>query len=193
MRKYRIFRFLCTKCGRCCRTRRIGETVVLYERDIVILADALGIKEDAFISIYAKCYEYNYITQSSCLCIRRIVLPCKKGCPFLEKNICSVHSFKPFQCAAWPYLEPTLSFAHYNMKSLAWCPGFGRGYVLPMDKIHKLINEQKQYESDYYSQVKDPTSKVCKWLNIMKTEKAFVIKCDNDGYFRKATLLRGDV
>jgi hypothetical protein len=63
-------------------------------------------------------------------------------CMFLRANRCSVYEGRPTQCRTWPFWPE-------NMTAKAWtavaagCPGVGRGPVVAVDEIRRILREQR--------------------------------------------------
>ena len=91
------FNFGCTQCGKCC-TRDAVESIILKGYDIYKLCNGLDMK------IYDFLYKYTegYIGPSSGLPLFRMKVDRRDKCPFLKRNKCSVHEFKPNVCDSYP-------------------------------------------------------------------------------------------
>lgn len=65
--------------------------------------------------------------------------PGSKDCIFLKDKRCTVYEGRPTQCRTWPFWPE-------NMKARKWddiasfCPGVGKGSVVPAEEIQKQID-----------------------------------------------------
>ena len=84
--------FSCTGCGECCRW---PGSVLLTERDIQVMADALELTE------------HDFIDQYTALAPNRAQLTLTGrpdgSCIFLDENRCSVYEARPDQCRSFPF------------------------------------------------------------------------------------------
>ncbi|MEZ0344599.1 MAG: YkgJ family cysteine cluster protein [Caldimicrobium sp.] len=89
-------KFVCKKCGFCCK----GEsTVSLSEKEILKIAEYLGISREEFLENYTIKKEE-----------KRIEMKIVEGyCIFYDKRegVCKIHPVKPEKCKEWP-LVPAL-------------------------------------------------------------------------------------
>jgi len=91
MRKGTKVKYVCMRCGNCCRWEGY---VRLTSEDIDRIAEYLGVSREAFVR------EYTRMTSDR----RGLSLTEKPNgdCIFLEGNTCIVHAVKPKQCTGFP-------------------------------------------------------------------------------------------
>lgn len=124
-------RFACQGSGRCCVSRGAYGWVYLTLVDRQRLAQALGIPTRRFTREYcAKTDGLFHLRDDG------------PDCRFLVDRRCSVYEARPTQCRTWPFWPE-------NMSAKAWtaiaaeCPGVGKGRVVPVEEIRRLLREQR--------------------------------------------------
>ncbi len=124
-------RFACQGSGRCCVSRGAYGWVYLTLVDRQRLAQALGIPTRQFTREYcAKTDGLFHLRDDG------------PDCRFLVDRRCSVYEARPTQCRTWPFWPE-------NMSAKAWtaiaaeCPGVGKGRVVPVEEIRRLLREQR--------------------------------------------------
>jgi len=103
MTKFDPEKFICKKCGECCR----GEGFVkVTEDEIRKMADYLGESPEEFKKNWIKSslFEGYWLKEKP-----------NRDCIFLENNMCKVHPVKPEQCRNFP-------FSWNNSDSIITCP-----------------------------------------------------------------------
>ena len=84
--------FKCTGCGECCRWTG---SVLLTDQDIAVLADRLGLSEQAFIDHHTRLAPNR---------IQLALLDKPDGsCALLDGDRCSVYEARPEQCRSFPF------------------------------------------------------------------------------------------
>jgi uncharacterized protein len=128
--------FTCTKCSACCRFD--PGYVFLSQNDLNRLTEALGMKEEDFIS--------SYCMKVSIRGFKRLSLKEKNNfdCIFWQNGGCSVYEFRPFQCRSYPFwpafLESPESWNNLNKS----CPGVNRGELHRSKKIRKWLKKRME-------------------------------------------------
>jgi len=56
-------------------------------------------------------------------------------CVFLENGKCSVYQARPIQCRTYPFWEEILKSEKAWNEEAAYCPGIGKGTIVPPEKI----------------------------------------------------------
>ncbi len=176
-------KFSCQRCGECCRSQRPGEAVVLYEDDVETLSTALGVEPDDFVLKHTTTYEYTYVDPKTTTSVFRLILPCEEGCPFLHGALCSVHKNKPFQCRAWPFIEPRITDKAAFHAIGQFCRGYMNGDQVPSDVIALSVEEQKHKEADYFAKLADGTSRIHRWVFSSKSRRRFFVNLNSEGAF----------
>ncbi len=87
---------ICAKCGKCCISINL-RGVIIFPSDVKRISDGLNISAIDFINTYCvKGYIYKNIEVY-------FIKNTSVRCMFLnEKNLCSIHEFKPVQCKKAP-------------------------------------------------------------------------------------------
>lgn len=124
-------RFACQGSGRCCVSRGAYGWVYLTLVDRRRLAQALGMPTRQFTREYcAKTDGLFHLRDDG------------PDCRFLVDRRCSIYEARPTQCRTWPFWPE-------NMSAKAWtgiaagCPGVGKGRVVPVEEIRRLLREQR--------------------------------------------------
>ena len=85
-------KFLCTKCGDCCKTDGI---VNLKRNELHSISNYLN---EPLKKVKEK-YNIKDISNEDFV----LVVTGRKGCPFLKNNLCSLQEVKPEQCKKYPF------------------------------------------------------------------------------------------
>ncbi|MBW7930975.1 MAG: YkgJ family cysteine cluster protein [Gammaproteobacteria bacterium] len=125
-------RFACQGSGRCCVSRGAYGYVYLTLEDRRRLAAILGMPTRQFTR--------EHCAQTDGLFHLKETGP---ECRFLVDNRCAVYEGRPTQCRTWPFWPE-------NMPARAWtaiaafCPGVGKGAVIPAERIEAALDEQER-------------------------------------------------
>lgn len=129
--------FECQGSGRCCVSRGAYGYVYVTLEDRRRLAQALQLPTARFTREYClKAEDGQFYLDSP-----------EPECRFLDGTRCSVYAARPTQCRTWPFWPE-------NMRAKAWtriadfCPGIGRGDVVPAETIIALLREQRRATED---------------------------------------------
>lgn len=124
-------RFACQGSGNCCVSRGAWGWVYLTLEDRRRLARQLGIPTRQFTREYCeKTDGLFHLIESG------------PECMFLAGRRCTVYEARPTQCRTWPFWPE-------NMNARAWaaiaagCPGIGRGGIVPVEEIRRILREQR--------------------------------------------------
>jgi Fe-S-cluster containining protein len=63
-------------------------------------------------------------------------------CTFLKDQRCSVYEGRPTQCRTWPFWPENMSTKKWTAVA-AFCPGVGKGPVIPRERIEAILAEQR--------------------------------------------------
>lgn len=63
-------------------------------------------------------------------------------CRFLDGTKCGVYEGRPTQCRTWPFWPEVMGAKGWAREVAAFCPGVGRGPLIPAEKI----TEQKRLQ-----------------------------------------------
>jgi Fe-S-cluster containining protein len=132
-------RFECQPgCTKCCEQQGF---VYLTEEDIPRLSEFLGMTVEAF--------EKRYVFRTRHL--RRLRVPRHAQCEFLKDGGCSVHTVKPFQCAAFPFW-PELVGNKLNWRAAGqWCPGIGKGELVQIQAAREIAQRMHEAHPALYA------------------------------------------
>jgi len=154
------FRYSCTACGLCCRW---GGQVYLYPADVLRLAEQLALPLQKFVDRYCNHVLIGFPDKEGASILPFLVLKnvpdkdpkgCGQACPFQgADNRCTVHAFKPGQCADSPiipeFMEDPESFASFARE----CPGMGQGEFHSPTKVRRLLKELAGRDALYEAQL----------------------------------------
>lgn len=102
----------CTVCANCCRQA----TVTLKEREIDVLARAIGASRQEFLKNYTQ------HSEEEGLILRRS----EQGCVFLSGTLCTIYDIRPMTCQDFPHLARgpgSILFRMWHMPDRAcYCP-----------------------------------------------------------------------
>jgi Fe-S-cluster containining protein len=129
--------FACQGSGKCCTSRGEYGFVFLTLEDRRNMAALLGLKTAAFTRKYCDRYHGAYHLKED---------PKNPDCMFLEKNRCAVYSARPMQCRTWPFWPEVMNAKSSNKEVLSFCPGVGKGKIVPAEQIQRQLDLQKQAE-----------------------------------------------
>jgi hypothetical protein len=124
-------RFECQSgCTECCR-----------QKGFVYLAEADLARAAAFLGMTAAAFERQYVYRTRNR--TRLRMPRHSLCRFLRPDGCSIHAAKPTQCRIFPFW-PELVESHREWnKTARWCPGIGKGPLIPMETARERAQEMR--------------------------------------------------
>lgn len=133
-------RFECQGSGKCCTSHGEFGFVFLTLEDRRRFAKHLKISTASFTKKYcAK-------TSGVFHLIERKDNP---DCLFLINKRCSVYEGRPTQCRTWPFWPEVMGAKAWKKEVAEFCPGVGKGKLIPAEKIQKQIDEQVESEKNY--------------------------------------------
>lgn len=133
-------RFACQPgCTRCCTQRG---WVYLSVEDVPRLAQFLDMSVDQFR------LRYVYSTKHTI----RLRKPRHGQCPFLNADGCSVHPAKPTQCRLFPFWPELIEHKKELKKTAHWCPGIGKGDIVPLETLVESAREMRRAYPHSYSE-----------------------------------------
>ena len=96
--------FDCACCGQCCANQ---DVIQLTSYELYVLADYLKV---APLELFERCCT---VAETSLNAQKHMYIRTTEGrCPFLEGNLCSVHTARPFACRAYPMRSPEIEACH---------------------------------------------------------------------------------
>lgn len=132
------FRFICQRgCTRCCS---VTGYVYLTGDDLKLAA--------AFLRLSPRTFERRYVYRTRHLL--RLRKPRGSQCHFLTETGCVLHPAKPMQCRTFPFWPETVG-SHAEWRKLkAYCPGIGKGALLPFDGALRIANQMREAYPEMY-------------------------------------------
>ena len=125
-------RFVCQGSGRCCVSRGAYGFVYLTLEDRRRLARTLGVPTRQFTRQYCAKRDGLFHLKDS-----------GPDCVFLEDKRCSVYEGRPTQCRTWPFWPENMGARAWTSIA-AFCPGVGRGRILPRAEVERILQEQRR-------------------------------------------------
>ena len=126
------YRFECQPgCTKCCEQSGF---VWLTDADVERLAAFLNLG----VAEFEKKYVYRTRHQA------RLRVPKESTCCFLTAEGCSVHPAKPTQCRTFPFWPELVEDRRAWRKTARWCPGIGKGDLVPVESIQKATGEMRE-------------------------------------------------
>ncbi len=133
-------RFECQGSGKCCTSHGEFGFVFLTLEDRKRFAKFFKIRVADFTKKY--CEKTNGIWHLK-------EDPKNPDCMFLKNKRCSTYEARPTQCRTWPFWPEVMNAKSWAKEVKAFCPGVGKGPVVPVEKIVKTLNEQIDSEKDF--------------------------------------------
>ena len=153
MRSLKSFRYECLHCGACCAW---PGGAPLYPDDVERMAARLALSVPDFIRQCTDHVVVTYEDEETTLRVPYLVLKRNAdGCIFVRDGLCSVHEFKPWHCAASPFLAEFVVEPTGRRLLEEKCPGFDGGERHPAAKIRRLLNEQSDREVGYEARLEE--------------------------------------
>lgn len=132
-------RFQCQGSGQCCVSRGEYGFVFLTPTDRRRMAKHLKISLKKFTAEYCDQFHGAYHLKED---------PKRLECLFLKENRCGIYKARPTQCRTWPFWPEVMSAKAWKKEVVSFCPGVGKGPVIPASTIKKALAEQLQSENE---------------------------------------------
>jgi uncharacterized protein len=124
--------FTCTRCGHCC-TGAPG-FVWVTEEEIEAIAAFRGEPVGEFRALYTRKAKGKVSLREKA----------NDDCVFWDKDRgCTVYPVRPAQCRTWPFWASNVETPEAWEKTVAVCPGSGRGELIPVEEILKRVRTVK--------------------------------------------------
>lgn len=133
-------RFQCQGSGKCCTSHGEFGYVFLTLEDRRRMADKLGLRVSEFTKKY--CQKTGGIWHL-------IEKPGQPDCQFLEGKRCGIYEARPTQCRTWPFWPEVMNSKAWSQEVAAFCPGVGKGPLIPAEQIDRILKEQTDSEKDF--------------------------------------------
>lgn len=135
-----VYRFSCTRCGRCCSG---GPNVALTVFDIARISLFLRLDPEVFLRNYTRVIVADIVPYA-------VLKGDEKGrCPFLAyrhdgSTLCVIYPVRPMRCRLYPILVESLR-PHVYLDPES--PGVGRGRLkrLPVRLIEQYVRERRRH------------------------------------------------
>ncbi len=147
------FSHRCDKCGECCRSQKIPFNIL----DIFDVSAHLSMKPREFVDRYLETGTDNDG--------ERVYLVKEKGCPFLEKNQCSINEFKPTTCRTTPcpknkeYAEFTKKYGSMTLQFLLNSPQDMIKHCMSAECTGEYLASHKKFKEMAALEYKEKTEK----------------------------------
>lgn len=127
-------RFECQGSGKCCTSHGEFGFVYLTDEDRQRFAKYMGLKLNEFTKKYCAQTDGYY---------HLIERPENQDCLFLKNKRCTVYEARPGQCRTWPFWPEVMSAKAWSKEVASFCPGVGKGPIIPAKEIAASLKEQK--------------------------------------------------
>lgn len=132
-------RFECQGSGKCCTSHGEYGHVFLTQEDRKRFAKHFKLTLTAFTKKF--CIKYHGVW-------KLIDRPDSFDCIFLENKRCSAYEGRPTQCRTWPFWPDVMDAKTWKKDVVSFCPGVGKGKVVPVESIRKQMAEQTLAEEE---------------------------------------------
>jgi Fe-S-cluster containining protein len=133
-------RFECTGSGKCCTSHGEFGFVYLSLEDRQRFAKSFKMRTSDFTRKFCEKTGGIWHLKED---------PKNPDCLFLKDKSCSVYEARPAQCRTWPFWPEVMNAKAWSKDVKSFCPGVGRGPVIPAEKIEHQIREQIQSEKGW--------------------------------------------
>lgn len=127
-------RFQCQGSGKCCTSHGEYGFVYLTPQDRKEMADFLGMTVAMFSKLHCQRTQGVWHLKED---------PKNPDCQFLKgKKSCSIYEARPTQCRTWPFWPEVMNAKTWAKDVVSFCPGVGKGPLIPAETIDKTLAEQ---------------------------------------------------
>lgn len=131
-------RFQCQGSGKCCTSHGEYGFVFMTKEDRQNMAAFLGLSLGPFTRKYCdKTNGFYHLKED----------PKNTDCMFLKDKRCTVYEARPIQCRTWPFWPDVMNAKTWKKEVVSFCPGVGKGPLVPAGKIQKILQEQIDSET----------------------------------------------
>ena len=137
--------FKCQGSSNCCVSRGSYGYVYLSKKDLTNIAKYLNISINLFEKNYCE-YSNGYLHLKE--------INTNGYCQFLENKKCTIYTARPIQCRTWPFWNENMNAKKWNKEIVKFCPGIGKGKLISISKIKKIINKDIENEKNIIKEEK---------------------------------------
>ena len=130
-------KFQCQGSGKCCTSHGEYGFVFLTKDDRKRMADHLKLSLAAFTKKYCEQSNGFYHLKEDGK---------NPDCFFLKDKRCSIYEARPVQCRTWPFWPDVMNAKTWKKEVVTFCPGVGKGAVIPATRIREVLAEQELSE-----------------------------------------------
>ncbi len=141
--------FICKICGACCK----GEgSVFLYPEDVRKISGHFNISVQDTVDRYMEYVMLEIIenTGSYMYMPYMVLKKTSEKCVFLEKNVCSINSSKPFQCAHTPFVAEFFSDTEWRESIKKSCQAVAAMKESDYKSYSEIGEKSEKAEKEYY-------------------------------------------
>ncbi|MEM2637281.1 MAG: YkgJ family cysteine cluster protein [Candidatus Korarchaeota archaeon] len=139
----RKVQYSCIMCGVCCRTYLVYRDMSLSVRETDKLTSIIENRFMTDYSTFASRHGINLDLHEN----GTATLNFRGACPFLSRNLCTIHEKKPLDCDLFPFTispNPDSAFEWQNVPpilvDMIRCPGYGVGEVINEAYVQKIVS-----------------------------------------------------
>ncbi|MFP5520514.1 MAG: YkgJ family cysteine cluster protein [Bdellovibrionia bacterium] len=133
-------RFECQGSGKCCTSHGEFGYVFMTPEDRRRMAKVLKMSTSAFTKKFCQRTQGVWHLKED---------PKNPDCMFLKEKRCSVYEGRPTQCRTWPFWPEVMNAKAWSKDVKAFCPGVGKGKIIPREKIEKELEIQRKSEAQF--------------------------------------------
>ncbi len=131
-------RFQCQGSGKCCTSHGEYGFVFMTKEDRQKMATFLGLSLSVFTRKFCdKSNGFYHLKEDGK----------NPDCMFLKDKRCTVYEARPIQCRTWPFWPDAMNAKTWKKEVVTFCPGVGKGPLIPAKKIEKILQEQIDSET----------------------------------------------
>lgn len=132
-------RWECQQSGKCCVSHGEYGFVYLAREDRRRLARHFGLTVRDFLRAWCRRHGGWTVLKDA---------PDASACIFFADGKCSVYDARPTQCRTWPFWPELMNAKRWASEVASFCPGVGKGDVVPAARIRAALREQKAAQEE---------------------------------------------
>lgn len=138
-----------TDCSKCCQVEGGEYGHVTFHHSDVSRLDAQQKKEVVWLGRAnmnkTQYWEVPITWNRACLFLEEYVDRVNDKADWQKFSKCSIHDKKPVPCAAYPFWPEVMKSEEAWLKEAEFCPGIGKGEVVPARNIDARIDSVRDY------------------------------------------------